>query len=150
VRASSLLTRGSAIEHHCLVDCGTAIDNSTVLPFSEIGPGLDLCNAILGFQKITSLSRDATVEIEDPKLVRAISRAASVRLLAQSAEMIAYLPKQIWRGLSGVEIRQAPSIAETTNVDLQHYDAPRIGDCTRQDSKVFDPDLAVVRRYGNQ
>ena len=150
VRASSLLTRGSAIEHHCLVDCGTAIDNSTVLPFSEVGPGLDLCNSVLGFRQVTSLKRDVTVEIEDPKLVRAISQAATVRLVAQTAEMIAYLPKQIWRGLSGARIPQAPSIAETANVDMQHYDAPRIGDRAREDSKVFDPDLAVVRRYGNQ
>jgi NDP-sugar pyrophosphorylase family protein len=150
IRASALLTRGSAIEHHCFVDCGTAIDNSTVLPFSQIGAGLDLCNSILAFRQVTSLSRNVTAEIEDPKLVRAVSQAASVRLLAQAAEMIAYLPKQIWRGLSGVESPQPVSIAETTNVEMQHYEPPRIGDCTREDSKVFDSDLAVVRRYGNQ
>jgi len=150
VRASSLLTRGSVIEHHCVIDCGTAIDGSTVLPFSQMGPALDLCNSILAFRAITNLSRDVTVEIEDPKLVRAVSQTANVRVLAHAAETITYLPKQVWRGLSGVRTPEPVSIAETTNVEMQHYEPPRLGDCAREDSKVFDPDLAVVRRYRNQ
>ena len=150
IRASSLLTRGSVVEHHCLIDCGTAIENSTVLPFSQMGPALDLCNSILIFRQITNLSRDVTVEIEDPKLIRAVSQTAGVRMLAHAAETITYLPKQIWRGLNGVKAPEPVSIAETTNVEMQHYEAPRVGDCTHEDSKVFDPDLAVVRRYGNQ
>ena len=150
IRASSLLTRGSAVEHHCFIDCGTAVDNSTVLPFSQLGPGLDLCNSILGLRQITSLNRNVTVGIEDPKLVGAVSQTGSVRLLGHAAELISYLPKQIWRGLRRFESPQTVSIAETTNVDMQHYEVPRVGDCTREDSKVFDPDLAVVRRYGNQ
>jgi len=150
IRASSLLTRGSVIEHHCVIDCGTAIDNSTVLPFSQMGPALDLCNSILAFRQITNLSRDVTVEIGDPKLVRAVSQTASVRLLTHAAETITYLPKQVWRGLSGVKTPEPVSIAETTNVEMQHYEPPRVGDCAGEDSKVFDPDLAVVRRYGNQ
>lgn len=150
VRASALVTRGSAIEHHCLIDCGTAVDNSTVLPFSHMGPGLDLCNSILSLQQITNLTRNVLVTIEDPSLVKAVSQTASVRLLEHTAELVSYLPQQIWRGFRGVESPKPVSIAETTNVDMQHYEPPLVGDCARQDSKVFETDLAVVRRYGNQ
>jgi hypothetical protein len=150
VRVSALVTRGSAIEHHCFIDCGTAVDNSTVLPFSQMGPGLDLCNSILSVQQITSLTRNVLVTIEDPRLVKAVSQTASVRMLAHTAELIFYLPRQIWRGLSGIETSKPVSIAETTNVDMQHYEPPLVGDCAREDSKVFETDLAVVRRYGNQ
>lgn len=150
IRASALVTRGSAIEHHSLIDCGTAVDNSTVLPYSHMGPGLDLCNSILSVQQITNLRRNVLVKIEDPMLVKAVSQTASVRLLEHTAELFSYLPRQIWRGLSGVESQKPVSIAETTNVDMQHYEPPLVGDCARQDSKVFETDLAVVRRYGNQ
>lgn len=150
IRASALVTRCSVIEHHCLIDCGTAVDNSTVLPFSHMGPALDLCNSILSLQHITNLTRNVLVTIEDPNLVRSVSQTASVRLLEHTAELISYLPRQIWRGLSGVEGPKPVSIAETTNVDMQHYEPPLVGECARQDSKVFETDLAVVRRYGNQ
>jgi hypothetical protein len=150
VRASALVTRGSTIEHHSLIDCGTAVDNSTVLPYSHMGPGLDLCNSILSLQQITNLRRNVLVTIQDPTLVKAVSQTAGVRLLEHTAELFSYLPRQIWRGLSGVESPKPVSIAETTNVEMQHYEPPLVGDCARQDSKVFETDLAVVRRYGNQ
>src|SRR5205814_9484967 len=35
VRSGSLITRGSSLEHHSVVDCGTVVEASTLLPFSD-------------------------------------------------------------------------------------------------------------------
>src|SRR5437879_3228004 len=39
--AGAVVTRGSAVEHHCLVGRGTVVENSTLLPYTQSGPGLD-------------------------------------------------------------------------------------------------------------
>ncbi len=151
VRSSALVTRGSSIEHHCIVDCSTAVDNSTILPFSYMGAGLDLCNSILFEQQITHLKRKAVVTIEDPKLVRSIPQTIAVRFLEHAAGLVMYLPRQLWRGFRGEKVVSQPaSLAETTNVEMQHFDPPVVKECATTDTEAFPNDLAVVRRYGNR
>ena len=69
IRASALITRGSAIEHHAEVDCGTVVENSTVLPFTYVGAGLDVMHSVVGFRRLAHLVRKVEVEISDAKLV---------------------------------------------------------------------------------
>lgn len=40
VRAGATIGPFASVERDCVVDCGTAIERSTVLPFSYVGPGL--------------------------------------------------------------------------------------------------------------
>ena len=44
VRAAAVITRCSVLEHHSVVDCGTVIENSSVLPYTTIGAGLDVAH----------------------------------------------------------------------------------------------------------
>ena len=69
IRASALITRGSVIEHHAEVDCGTVVENSTVLPFTYVGAGLDVMHSVVGFRRLSHLLRNVEVEISDDKLV---------------------------------------------------------------------------------
>ena len=95
IRASSLVTRNSVIEHHAEVDCGTVVENSTILPFTYVGAGLDVMHSVVGFQRISHLMRNVEVEIHDRKLV-GISPASTVFRLGSAAAH--RLTKKIYRG----------------------------------------------------
>ena len=86
VRAGAVITRCSSVERHAEVDCGTVIENSTVLPFSYVGAGLDLAHSVAGMGRIVNLYRDVDVEIVDPKLIASAVVASSKRLLASAAD----------------------------------------------------------------
>lgn len=76
----TLITRLSCIEKNCCVDCGTVIENSSVLANTQVGIWLDVCHAVVSGNRLLSLSRDMTVEVSDPDLIRftaAASRSTS-------------------------------------------------------------------------
>lgn len=85
VRAAAVITRGSVLEHHAEVDCGSVIEASALLPFSYVGAGLDVCHSVAGFRRIAHLQHNLEVEIADPKLLSQISTSASRRLLGKIA-----------------------------------------------------------------
>lgn len=77
VRADALITRFSNVERDCLVDCGTVIEDSSILPNTSVGIWLDLCHAVANANKLMNLERDVVIEISDPKVMRstvAVSR----------------------------------------------------------------------------
>jgi NDP-sugar pyrophosphorylase family protein len=85
VRAAAVITRGSVLEHHAEVDCGSVIEASALLPFSYVGAGLDVCHSLVGFKRIAQLQHNLEVEIADPKLLSQVSTSASRRLLGKLA-----------------------------------------------------------------
>jgi len=88
VRAGAVITRCSSIEQHAEVDCGTIVENSTLLPGVRIGAGLDLSHAVAGPRSIVSLRRNAMVEIADTRLIGHSSPLSwSRRLRAVGATM---------------------------------------------------------------
>ena len=60
------ITRFSSIEKDCFVDCGTVIEESSILANTHIGIWLDVCHAIVEGNKILSLGRDVMIEISIP------------------------------------------------------------------------------------
>ncbi len=150
VRNAALVTRCSSVEHHSIVDCGTAVDNSTILPFSYMGVGLDLCNSILSEQQIVHLKRKAVVTIEDPRLVDSVPQTVAVRVLEHAAGLIAFLPRQLWRGFRGEKAASQPVLAEAANVEIQRFDPPVGEERNTTKAEAFENDLAIMRRYGNQ
>jgi hypothetical protein len=102
VRASALITRFSNVERRCVVDCGTAIENSSVLPFTRVGPGLDVAHSVIESDRLMNLSRNVVVTIEDPKLFgRTASRQHWFGLGSQRIEAVA-------QGTGTVEIEPVP------------------------------------------
>jgi NDP-sugar pyrophosphorylase family protein len=66
----ALVTRGSSIEKNCYVDCGTVVENSSILADTYIGIWLDVCHAVVNGNKILSLERNVMVELFDPTVMR--------------------------------------------------------------------------------
>src|ERR1051326_224511 len=99
VRTGAVITRCSAIEHHAQVDCGSVIENSTVLPYCYLGAGLDLAHSVAGMRQVANLRRDVTVEVPDPKLVDLISATSGKNFLHSAAEFLPYLPRVAMQGI---------------------------------------------------
>jgi NDP-sugar pyrophosphorylase family protein len=118
VRASAVITRCSVLEHHTEVDCGTVVEDTTILPYSVVGAGLDLAHSVVGFQRVSHLRRMVEVEISDSRLVGTVA-TAPLRMLSRAAALAGFLPATFLRGLLGraepevplQEAAQAPSAA---------------------------------------
>lgn len=99
LRAGSLVTRGSSIEHHSVVDRGTVVEASTLLPLSYLGAGLDLVHSVVGFKRIASIRHSAQLEIEDPSLVSVVPSTSASRTLAHAMNLVTFLPRELFSGM---------------------------------------------------
>lgn len=152
VRSGAVITRCSSVERHAEVDCGTVIENSTVLPFSYVGAGLDLAHSIAGMGRIVNLHRDVTVTIVDPKLVASMSVASGKRLITTAADALTYLPRLAFQGMFA-RAKAAPSDLQTT----LRQTSPALGTAAGFETSACDteashkfPNMVVARRYGHQ
>ena len=151
VHASALITRGSVLEHHAEVDCGTVVENSTLLPFTRLGAGLDVVHSVVGFRRLAHLTRNTEVEITDAKLVDMLPLSPVSRLAGSTAALFAFLPRQIYRCFRALSHRENaadnPECAEPANALL---DAPALeSPASGMESSEFPANLAVMRRYGD-
>lgn len=152
VRASALVTRGSVIEHHSDVDCGTVVENSTLLPFTRVGAGLDVMHSVVGFRRLAHLRQNVEVEIADEKFVDTVPLTAVSRLAGSTAALFAFIPMQILRGIFAPSQRKC---ATETPESLEQASAVRENPvlevpATAAESSEFPSNLAVARRYGDQ
>jgi hypothetical protein len=75
IRKGALITRASNIERDCEVDVGTAVEDSTLLPNTLAGPGLELISAIVEGASLHDLRRLTHIDVEDSKLLGSLSPA---------------------------------------------------------------------------
>jgi len=171
IRAGVVLTRGAVVEHHAEIDCGTVVENTSVLPYTYIGAGLDLSHAVAGFHRLVNLRRNVTLEITDPKLVGEAPASAPLRTLVAAASLAIFLPRQFLRGLFAPSQREPltalPAAVHSPPVTLQGLAAEMESAATEgapsrsasckvhprpepTDSAQFPADFFVVRRYGDQ
>jgi hypothetical protein len=157
LRAASVVTRCSVVEHHAEVDCGTVLEDTTVLPYTYVGTGLDASHAVAGFGRLVHLRRDTVVEISDARLLGTVSVSPVWRTLKGAASLAAYLPVQAVRGLvQGGHRSQAATVAQaeaevppprSRPANLEPSSEPVSASNQRPQ---FGGDFAVVRRYGNE
>lgn len=69
VRASALITRFSNVERRCLVDCGTVIEDSSLLPHTYVGKALDVVHSVVEGHRLANLSCDVAIAIEDSNII---------------------------------------------------------------------------------
>lgn len=150
VRAASLVTRCSVVEHHAEIDCGTVVENSTILPHTYVGAGLDVMHSVVGFRRISHLVRDVAVEIQDGKLVGALPSNTVFRTLGSAVAFLAVLPKQAYRGLSDRLRNMRPArLPESQEADTKKLPTPDVNPpASGQQVGEFPANFAVVRRYG--
>ena len=150
VRPSAVITRCSAIERHCEIDCGTVVENSNVLPFSYVGAGLDVVEAVVGYRNLVPLRRDVEVEITDARLIGMASEHAPVRALGSVAGLFAFLPRQILRGFAGSHSEPAKSLPEAVQAPSSALHEPAGLQPAAAEPKQFPSNMVVARRYGNE
>jgi hypothetical protein len=147
VLPAAVVTRFSSVEHHCLLDCGTVVENANILPHTYIGAGLDVVQAVVGNQRLLNLPRNVEIEIADPKLVRTLPEHPAIRALASS---LALGPMRALRRLLPW-LRPAP--AASLPVAVQTPSAALNSSATLPASRSeaeFSANLMVARRYGNE
>jgi len=153
VRSHAVVTRCSAVEHHAQVDCGTVVENSTVLPYAYVGAGLDLAHSVVGLGSLANLRRDALIEIADRKLISYASETAGWRFLSSAVAFTTFLPKQIWHGMFGKpqpQQRDLQTALRQTSPALGSAAGYKASACDTEAAGEFPSNLAIVRRYGHQ
>ena len=70
IEEQCLITRCSTVESNCQIDYGTVIEDSSILPNSYVGIGLDISHSIVQGNSLLNLERDVTIEIADPGVMR--------------------------------------------------------------------------------
>lgn len=155
LRAASVVTRCSVVEHHAEVDCGTVLEDTTILPYTYVGAGLDASHTVAGFGKVVHLRRHGEVEIADSRLLGTVSSSPSLRTLKSAASLAVYLPVQVVRGLLQAGRRAQPALASASS-ELPALHRPASLEPTPEplsasnQTPQFSGDFAVVRRYGNE
>jgi NDP-sugar pyrophosphorylase family protein len=74
----------TTIERGCVIDCGTVVENSSILADTYLGMGLRVCNSVVGMSKLFHLERGVEVSIADQRLVGKITRSKSLLAGARS------------------------------------------------------------------
>ncbi len=149
VRDASVVTRGSSLEFHSEVDCATMIDNSSVLPYTRIGAGLEVERSVVGFEQVHSLHRDATVKIEDPQMIALTNGSASAQLLTAASWFLNFVPNVFWKLLFEPKAEQM----EGAKSGLLDKHTPAIDDsplATAESQPKSYREMVVTRRYGNE
>ncbi len=150
VRGAVLVTRGSSLEHHSEVDCASVVDNSSVMPYTRVGAGLDVEHSVVGFRQVHSIKRNVTVEIEDPRLIGATTTQFSIRTLTAAGWLLGLLPNALWKLLfkpsqtgPGAAPKShgpsTPALGETSLASLES-----------QSESYRAREMVVPRRYGNE
>jgi hypothetical protein len=151
IRAGALVTRCTAIEHHAEVDCGTVVENSTVLPHSYVGAGLDLAHCVAGMGQIVNLRRNATVTVADPTLLG--KAAGSGDWLERAVTRLFSLLPQSLRG----RLDRRTGTLQPNQEPVLIPKAPTWGESvapgTLQENSAageYSSSLVVARRYGDR
>ena len=149
IRAGALITRGSSIEHHCVVDCGSVVEASTLLPLSYLGAGLDLTHSVLGSRRVFSVKHNAQLEVGDATLVSMLPNTSALRTLNHAANLITFVPRQIVRSLIG-ERRQRESQVDSKCPSPGSFDPGAVTRPVTQERALSSGVVAGMREYGNQ
>jgi NDP-sugar pyrophosphorylase family protein len=111
VRADALVTRCSNIEKDCCVDVGTVIEDSSILPNTNIGIWLDLCHAVASANKLLNLERNVVIEISDPSVMR--SNATVPQAIAAISQPSEGLKKEERKKAADSDLRATRQMPDT-------------------------------------
>jgi hypothetical protein len=90
VKAGSVIAPGTSVERECEIDCGTVIENASILPHTYVAPGLRVSNAIVQGSRFIHLGRKLEVELGATGLLGSMENRASRRLLDALGSVFAF------------------------------------------------------------
>ena len=70
VSRQCLITRGSNIERDSLIDYGTVIEDTSILPNTYVGIGLDVSHSIVDGETLLNLQHGVVLQVEDSAVMR--------------------------------------------------------------------------------
>ncbi len=148
VHSDSLVTRGSSLEHHSEVDCATVIDNSSVMPYTRVGAGLDVEYSVVGFQQVHSTQRKVTVELEDARLIGATTTRFSARTLTAAGWLLGLLPNVLWKFF----FEPTPEATLGSAPQALGHPTPALGEPSLApvEARTESYGEMAARRYGNE
>jgi hypothetical protein len=149
IRPMAVITRGSVIERYCHIDCGSVIEDSTILPFSHVGAGLDVGFSVIGFRRVAHLRRQVEVEIADERLIGMASTSAPVRALHEMLSLALAAPKALLSSLRAKQKEVPATLPEVIQAPSPALSAATIEHQDRAD-RQFATELMAARRYGNE
>lgn len=79
VRPGATIGPFASVEHDCVVDCGTTVERSTVLPYTYLAPGLLIRHALVAGEYLEDMGRGAVVDLRPAGLGSRIQRHESRR-----------------------------------------------------------------------
>jgi NDP-sugar pyrophosphorylase family protein len=150
IRAAALITRGAVVEQRAEVDCGTVVENSTVLAFTYVGAGLDVMHSVVGLRHLNHLLRNVEVEISDGKLIGMSALRAVSRIAGSTAGFFALLPKRIHRKLLASSERQGGVDGPESGEQKKALPEASVAGASGSTPEASELPLAVARRYGDQ
>jgi NDP-sugar pyrophosphorylase family protein len=142
VHRGAVVTRGSSMEHDCELDCAAVLDNSSLLPNTRIGAGLDVEQAVVGLRHVYSLKHNVDVKVEDHRLVAATDQN-SMRVLSAVYWLLSLLPGALWKLF--FEAAQEVHAENATTSALSQPELAKI----ESESKAYR-EMAGARRYGDE
>ena len=145
--------RTACIEHHAEVDCGTVVENSTILPFTCVGAGLDVMHSRrrLPAPRASGAQRGSG----NPRRQAGRNDRRQALFLDSQAALLLFLPSYLKRFTAACLRRSDASrprgVPESLGAGAAAYwrtpvvEAPASG----PEASEFPSNLAVVRRYGD-
>jgi hypothetical protein len=81
IHAGALIASGTSIEQRSEVDCGTVVQNSSILPRTYLGPGLHVSQSVVSGSRLVHLVRKIDVELAHTGLLGRKGPSAPSRVL---------------------------------------------------------------------
>lgn len=69
IRASALIGGFSAVEQSARIDLGAIVEESSLLPHTYVGKGINVAHAIVAQSQFMHLRSDVAVSIDDPRII---------------------------------------------------------------------------------
>ena len=70
IEEQCLITRCSNVEANCHVDYGSVVEDSSILPNTYVGIGLDISHSIVHGSTLVNVERDVVLQISDQGVIR--------------------------------------------------------------------------------
>jgi len=148
VHRGAVVTRGSSLEHHAELDCGTMLDGSTLLPYTRIAAGLEVEQSVVGFHQVHSLVHQITVDVEDTHLIGTTQEYVSMRVYTAAQWVLTFLSNTLWKFLfesSPQQARSASAALGSSGPALSESSLAPV----ESEAKSYR-EMVAARRYGDE
>ena len=88
----SVITRFSNVEENCRIGRESLVSNSSVMPYTAIGAGLDVTSSVVDGKELIHVGHDVAMTIHDPALIGDSSRVAKRWGAVRPREKVNYQP----------------------------------------------------------